>query len=74
MRDHGTRCPSLGIVGDNHLLLFLYDVVVFLGALGYNMVPGTGEQTLLPNEMTPSYPAYKVAVWRVDVPPPSCSA
>jgi hypothetical protein len=56
------------------LLLFLYDVVVFLGALGYNMVPDTGEQTLLPNEMTPSYPAYKVAVWRVDVPPPSCSA
>jgi hypothetical protein len=67
-------CPSPGIVGDNYWLLFLYDAVVFLGALGYIMLPFAWEQTMFSNEKAPVSPAYKVAVWRVDAPPPSRSA
>src|SRR4030095_6284302 len=67
-------CPSPGIVGDNYWLLFLYDAVVFLGALGYIMLSFAWEQTVLPDETVPVSPAYKVAIWRVDAPPPSRSA
>src|SRR4029450_4022799 len=67
-------CPSPGIVGDNYWLLFLYDAVVFLGALGCIMLPFAWDQPRLPNEKASFSPACKVAVWRVDALSPSRSA
>ena len=55
-------CPSPGIVRDNYWLLFLYDAMVFLEALGYIMLSFAWQQTGLPNEKAPFSPAYEVAV------------